>query len=162
MRVYVLTVTTWWSVCVDLQIFVAEGMYSAMLHYSAYKGKHFDCKKQAHLSYWEDVASARGKGQCYISLWLCCLWIWLVYPGVSWFKETQYTKSKFVKWGIHESVFVLLIILLKSQLFAITLTITFYNSAKLIFSVVQGLKSGSARFDPKHQFFLLGGFCQDL
>lgn len=36
----------------------------------------------------------------------------LVYPGVSWFKETQYTKSKFVKWGIHESVFVLPIRLL--------------------------------------------------
>lgn len=34
------------GVCVDLQIFVAEGMYSAMLRYSACRGKHFDCKSK--------------------------------------------------------------------------------------------------------------------
>jgi hypothetical protein len=34
------------AVCVDLQSFVAKGMYSAMLHYSAYKGKRFRCKSK--------------------------------------------------------------------------------------------------------------------
>lgn len=60
-RVYVLTATPGCSVCwfTDFFFFLAEGLCSAMLHCSAYKGKHFHCKSKL-ISVVEPVQFCQG------------------------------------------------------------------------------------------------------
>lgn len=113
-RVCVLTVTTWWSVCVDLQILLLKACTLAMLHYSAYKGKHLGCKSK--LSSLELLGRGRFcKGQRTMLHFPCGFvfvnltsWCNQMFSDL---RKPRTQKSKFAKWGIHESVFVLVIFL---------------------------------------------------